>query len=81
MVSQYTLSQGHNMEFITIKIKDGKEWKEVKMDEIKAGNKFRCWQPDGTIIRKNNKYVFTAAEDAHKVEHEGTEVTAINCGE
>jgi hypothetical protein len=63
-----------------IKVKQGKEWVEVKLKDINAGDKFRMWEPDGTIIRNNNKYVFTAAGAPYEVTNEyGVETWGIEC--
>ena len=69
------------IEYRLVKIKDGKEWKEAKVADLKAGDKFRMWEPDGTIVRANNKYVFTARTDAEEVEYEGSTVWGIDVEE
>jgi hypothetical protein len=70
------------MDLITIKIKTKQGWTQVKMSDLKVGDKFRAWQPDGTVIRHNNKYILTAVKSPKETKTEsGEKVMSILIGE
>lgn len=70
------------MDLITIKIKTKKGWTPIKMSELKAGDKFRAWQPDGTVIRHNNKYILTAVKNPKEIKtDDGDKTMSILIGE
>ena len=70
------------IEFRTVKRKQDKKWVDVEFAELQPGDKFRMWEPDGTIIRVNNKYVFTASSVPYNTENKnGLQTLGIECEE
>lgn len=70
------------IEYRTTKVKQGREWVEIEFSKLSKGDKFRIWEPDGTIIRVANKYVFTAADAPYETTNARGEPTfGVACEE
>ena len=59
-----------------IKRRNGRQWIECKMKELKPGDQIRIWEPDGTRLKNGDKYVFTV-EDAPTFNGYGARVWGI----
>lgn len=42
------------MKYRKTEIKVNEEWKEIDFDDLKVGNIFRLFEPDGTIVKDND---------------------------